>query len=209
MTRTQTNSKTIQFAGSCLFASGLVFLLFTTIAEAIYPNYSVGSDALSALGAIGTDTFLLWNSQLFVSGVLWLSGMYFLFYKSELRSFIRRTNLVGILYLLPAVGAIIVSLFQENSTIGFVGGHNLLHIIGAFTAFAFGGISAIYAYKLTKGPFRYFSVLLGVITLISIPLFLYSAASVYGLTERLIVYPSIVWEICFGTYLMALNRDLF
>jgi hypothetical membrane protein len=198
----------MRISGSLLLCSGLVFFIFNTVAEGIYPNYSVASNALSDLGAIGTNTFFLWNGQLFVSGVLLLLGMYFLFYKSQFRLNIGRANLVGILYMLPAVAAIIVSLFQENSVVGSVGGHNLLHGLGAIIAFVCGGISAVYAYRLTKAPFRYFSIVLGIITLVFVPLFLFSNASISGLTERLVVYPFILWQICFGTYLLSMHSGM-
>ena len=167
--------------------------MFNTIAEGLYPNYSVATNALSDLGAIGANTFWIWNAQVFVFGAVLLSGMYLLFYKSQLRLHVGRANLVGTLYVLPGVGAILVSLFQEGSAFP------LLHGIGAILAFLFGGISAVYSYRLIKGPIRYFSVILGIITLVSIPLYVSSAASISGLTERLIVYPYVLWLVCFGT----------
>jgi hypothetical membrane protein len=46
--------------------------VFNTIAEGLYPNYSVATNALSDLGAIGANTFWIWNAQVFVFGAVLL-----------------------------------------------------------------------------------------------------------------------------------------
>lgn len=201
MSTIEGNRSRIVLAGSLLVAGGLVFLLFNTVAEGLYPNYSVASDSLSALGYIGANTSLLWNVQLFVTGLLLFFGMYILFYKSQFRYGARRSKLTGILFLVLPVGAIIVSLFQGNSVLG------VLHGIASFAAFIFSGVSAIYAYRFTGVPFRYFSLVLGIVTLVMIPVFIISPhnvpGSISGMLERLIVYPIFLWVITFGSYLMA------
>jgi hypothetical membrane protein len=40
-------------AGALLLSSGIIFVILNTIAESIYPNYNIGTNALSDLGAIG------------------------------------------------------------------------------------------------------------------------------------------------------------
>jgi hypothetical membrane protein len=184
-----------------LLAAGLCFFLFNTIAEGLYPDYSVASNALSDLGAIGATTEYLWNGQIFVTGLLGLLGMYLLFFKSSWGTgVVRRRNLVGVLYLLPGIGTIVVSLFPENSV-------PVVHAIGALVSFVTGGLSAVYAYRLTEAPFRYFSAVLGLICLVSLPVFLTSNSADFGLTERLVVYPFVLWFVGFGSYLMALKIE--
>lgn len=180
-------------AGIFLISSGIVFTIFNTIAEAIYPAYSVRTDALSDLGALGRSTTLLWDGQLFVCSALSFAGLYLLVYRSSISEFLEG-RAVRILYLLPPVGSFIVSLFPENSILA-------LHTLGTFIVFVFGAISAIYAFKFTKSPFRYFSLLLGVISLVAIPLLADSSLLGFGGMERLVVYPYIVWGIAFGSYL--------
>jgi hypothetical membrane protein len=180
-----------------LLASGLVFFLFNTLAEGIYPGYSVATDALSDLGSIGAPTSLLWDGQVFVTGVLILLGMYFLFYKSEWgRGIGNKRRLVGVVYLLPGIGIILVSLFPDNFVF-------VIHAIAALVVFVLGGVGAIYAYRLTRPPFRYFSVALGVISLASVPLWFASDPATSGLIERLVVYPYVLWLACFGCYFLA------
>jgi hypothetical membrane protein len=182
-------------SGSFLLASGIIFFIFNTIAEGIHPSYNVGTNALSDLGALGSSTRFLWNGQLLVSGVLSLIGMYLLFFRSSWALNIGRRKIVCILYLLPPIGTITVSLFPENYILS-------IHTTAAFVVFIVGAISAIYAYRFTRRPFSYFSVLLGVISLISIP---FLGLPNFGLVERLVVYPFVIWGIAFGSYLLALS----
>lgn len=192
------NDLETKISGSLLFLSGLVFFVFNTISESLYPNYDPKTNALSDLGAVGAPTRYLWDGQLLVSGVVGLVGIYLLFYRSNWGSGVRRRRLTGIFYFLPAVGMTIVSLFPENYNI-------LVHTLGAFLTFLFGGVSAVYAYRLTKPPFRYLSVILGLITLIS-TFALGSAETIgFGLVERLVVYPFGIWSVAFGIYLMGLS----
>ena len=196
----------VRIAGSLLLAGGVVFLLLNTVAEGLYPDYSVASNSLSELGYIGANTSLFWNSQLLLAGALLFSGMYVLFYRSQFRQGVGRANLTGILFLVLPVGAIIASLFQGNSAL------SVLHDIGSFMAFIFGGISAIYAYRLTGAPFRHFSLVLGIITLVMIPVYIASPhnvpGSISGMLERLIVYPYFFWAISFGGYLISSQGGL-
>ncbi len=187
-------------AGSFLVGSGLVFFLFNTIAEGLYHSYSVAKNALSDLGAIGASTNILWNGQLFVTGVLLFVGMYLLFYRTtwELGT-IKRRNLLAIVYLLPGVGTIVVSLFPENSIL-------VIHGTAALVVFILGAVGAMYSYRLVHPPLRHFSVVLGIISLVSIPIFLAGGPSFLGLMERLVVYPFMLWLISFGSYLIALEE---
>ncbi len=193
---TDTDLRLVRIAGSCTLAGGLVFMLFNTIAEGLYPNYNVGTDALSALGYLGSNTALLWSGYVLAAGLLALSGMYLLFYRSQFRLGLGRAKWVGLLFMLPGAGTILVSLFPANSGLGS------LHLIGALIAFIFGGLSAVYAFKLTSAPFRYFSVVLGAAILVALVVS-FVPTGVYGLLERLVVYPYILWAVAFGSYLLA------
>ncbi len=188
-------AKNTRRAGALLLSGGIIFTVFNTIAEAVYPNYSVRTNALSDLGALGHSTSILWDGQLFVGGVLSIIAMSILVFRSSLSEFVPGKP-VKILYLLPSVGTIIVSIFPENTILA-------VHSIGALIAFVFGGVSAIYAFKFTKSPFRYFSILLGVISLAAIPLLGDSSLIGFGGMERLVVYPYVIWGMTFGAYLTA------
>jgi hypothetical membrane protein len=183
-----------KIAGALLLSSGIIFTIFNTIAESIYPNYNVGTNALSDLGAVGQSTRYLWDGQLLATGILTFFGMWILVFKSSFSP--RIAYPAKILFLLPAVGSILVSLFPENTILA-------IHTFAAFVTFLTGGLSAIYTYRFTASPFRYFVVILGAISLIAVPLLGSHPLVGFGGIERLVVYPVIIWGMALDSYLMA------
>ncbi|HZW57441.1 MAG TPA: DUF998 domain-containing protein [Nitrososphaerales archaeon] len=182
-----------------MLSAATIFVIFNTIAEGSFPDYNTGTNALSNLGAIGSPTRSLWDGQLFIVGVLGTLGMFILFRSPALK--INNKSLTSIVYLLPNVGSILVALFPEN----FI---PIVHAPAAFMVFIFGGISAVYAYRFTSAPFRYFSVLMGITALASIVATIIGAPLGFGLLERLIVYPYVIWGLAFGAYLMSLPIEI-
>ncbi len=182
-------------AGLLLSLSGVIFILANHIAESVYPGFSVSANTLSDLGATGNNTTLFWDSQLLVAAVLWLLGMYFFLRMNK------RGKSVWILFLLAPVGQLVVSLFPENTIL-------VIHSVGALLAFVTGGLSAIYAYKLTRKPFAYLSFSLGAVSLISLVFFLSGMDLGLGPggMERMVVYPLALWLVALGGHLMALYR---
>ncbi len=182
-------------AGLLLSLSGVIFILANHIAESIYPGFSVNANFLSDLGATGNNTTLFWDSQLLVAAVLWLLGMYFFLRMNK------KGKSVWILFLLAPVGQLVVSLFPENTIL-------VIHSVGALLAFVTGGLSAIYAYKLTRKPFAYLSFSLGAVSLISLVFFLSGMDLGLGPggMERMVVYPLALWLVALGGHLMALYR---
>jgi hypothetical membrane protein len=181
-------------AGALLLLAGTVNIIFNMISEGAYPGYSLGSNALSDMGAIGSPTFLLWNGQLLVTGVLSFMGVIIFLRSSSLP--IPNTRIAWFLYTMPPLGSIVVSLFPENSILA-------IHAVGAFMVFIFGGLGSIYAYRFTKPPFRYLSVLLGAVSLLAMSLFGIPSVVGFGVAERLVVYPFNIWTISFAGYLMS------
>ena len=77
-------------------------------------------------------------------------------------------------------------------------------------AFIPGPIAAILSYRMIKSQFRYFAVLLGVLSLLGVVNEFGAYNSAFsqqtlgpGGWERVIVYPLLVWLIGFGSYLLA------
>lgn len=72
-----------------------------------------------------------------------------------------------------------------------------------------GGVAAVLAHKVTAAPFRYISVVLGVVALVSVILGLFFlewrfvAALGVGGIEWWIVYPVVLWLAIFGGYMMG------
>jgi len=175
-------------AGALLFVGGSEFVVGMMVAEAAYPGYSISRNAISDLGA--GPTALIFNSSIILFGVMMLVSGYFI-----QRAF-RKPAITSIL-ILTAIGVTGVGLFPEDIP--------LIHEIVSLTAFLFGGVFAIAACRILKPPLSYFSVMMGLITLLA--LFLFAAGQFLGLglggMERVIAYPILLLAIGFGGYLIG------
>jgi hypothetical membrane protein len=183
-------------AGALLFVGAVIFIIGLNVAEQLYPGYSVSLNSISDLGATcrGTTCHIvqpsatIFNSSIFLSGVLILSSAYFI-----RREF--RTRVLPAFLALSGIGAIGVGIFPEYT------GH--LHLAAACIAFVFGGLSAIAAYTIEKPPLRYLSVLLGIVTLTAFVLGPFHDLGLGpGGMERMVAYPFLLWGLGFGGYLM-------
>jgi len=63
-----------------------------------------------------------------------------------------------------------------------------------------GGITILYLMSFLRGGLRYFSLVMGVLSLIALVLFVNRTPTPLGIggMERLIVYPQLIWTIAFG-----------
>ena len=176
-------------AGVLFLFGSTQFLLAMLIAEGSLPTYRVSQQAISELG-VG-PTALLFNASVILLGVSTLAAGYFY----------HRTHQVlwlTILFFVTGIGPIGVGLFPENT--------GLPHGIFALLAFLFGGLVAILSSFRTRPPFRYISILLGVVGLVALALFTarqYGGIG-FGGMERMIAYPVLFWEIAFGGYLLSM-----
>jgi hypothetical membrane protein len=192
------NSKTL--AGILFFMSSAWFTISLMICESIAPNYSMNTNSISDLGTIG-ESSLLFNSSIFMVGLLNVVGGY-LFYQSH------QKRSVLAMFVLAGIGAIGVGVFTLDSPTG-------LHGLFALTAFLFFNLQAILVVQLITGPLRPISIVLGLAGLAYIVIMFVSDSSLidlfgpigHGGTERMIVYPSIIWLIAFGGYLMGQERS--
>jgi len=185
-----------------MFVGAAQFLVGMLLAEALYPGYSISGNYISDLGAycngvfpnagvcvIYQPTSNIFNTSVFLLGVLLVIAAYFLRRPNRMKAF-------SVLVLLTGIGAMGVAIFPETNPIA--------HEITSDIAFLFAGLSAIWGYRLAKPPMSYFSVILGVVNLVAIVLF--TANVLFGLgvggMERMIVYPVVVWAIGIGGYFM-------
>lgn len=188
-----------KIAGGLFFVGSAQFVVFMIIAEAIYPNYSVSANFISDLGVWGQPSAAIFNPSITLSGLLTLGGAFFLQKILGKRRF-------SFFVALSGLGALLVGFFPENTVI--VSGIPVVHSIAALIAFVFGGLAAVTSYSITKPPFRYISVILGGLSFLALVLFLSSYTTGFlglgpGGLERMIVYPSAIWTMGFGGYLMA------
>jgi hypothetical membrane protein len=191
-------------AGTLLFIAATQFILIITIAEALYPRYSVSANYISDLG-VGPSA-IIFNTSVFLLGLLILTGTYLQRHNPNLKT-------QNVLLLLMAVGAMGVGVFTKDYT--------LAHGAVASTAFFLAGLSAIASSKVLKKPFSLISITLGAITLAALALFSAGIVTSGSLTnteafdssfylglgpggmERMIIYPTLMWLAGFGGHLIT------
>lgn len=170
------------------------------LAETQYPSspgYSIANNAISDLGAtcgngvcaIYQPSAVIFNSSVFLLGVLLIIGAYFL-NRGKYR-------VLSILTVLSGIGAVGVGLFPENT--------GSLHVVVSLIVFLFGGLSAIASSNYSRLPLSFFSVILGLVTLLALVLYgsgIYLGLGLGGM-ERMIAYPALIWVTGFGAYLMG------
>lgn len=188
-------------AGVAIFAGAVQYSIGLILAEIYYPNYSVSMNAVSDLGAtcttsgcvINQPASTIFNSSVFLLGLLVLVGAYFLQRAFHWKPATAMIALAGI-------GALGVGLFPETSGVW----HGLFSLI----VFLFAGLSAVVTARFQRKPMSYFSVILGLVTLVA--LVLYVGGNYLGLgaggMERMVVYPVLVATIAFGGHLMAIDE---
>jgi hypothetical membrane protein len=175
-------------AGTLILVGAVQFVVGMVVAEVLYDGYSAANNYISDLG-VGPSA-LIFNSSVFLFGLTVVVASYYLW-----RIF--KEKLVAILFLLAGIGAMGVGIFPES--------FELIHPIVSLIAFLFGGLSAIFAYKLEKFPLNYISVIMGLIALLALALFI--TQNFLGLgkggMERMVAYPIVLWAISFGGYLIG------
>lgn len=191
-------------AGVLFFIAVTQFTLGLTIAEALYPGYSVHDNYISDLG-VGPSS-IIFNSSVFLLGLLSLVATYFLRHSPNFRT-------VNMLLLLMAIGAMGVGVFTKDFT--------LAHGAVSSMAFFFGGLSAIASFKVLKKPLSLISIVLGAMTLGALALFSSGMVASGSVTsteahdsifylglgpsgmERMIVYPLLIWLAGFAGHLVT------
>ncbi len=174
-----------KIAGYLILVGVSEFLLLMLIAEFLYPGYSVSHNYISDLG-VG-KTAIIFNTSIIIMGLLIIIAS-ILIRNTVKPSFATYT------ILLTGLGAMFVGIFPETT--------GTPHLISALIAFLFGGISSILTSVYER---NYFWTALGLITLVSLALFIsksYEGLGPGGM-ERLIVYPELIWGISFGTKLLS------
>lgn len=182
-------------AGLLFFLSSAWFMTSLMIGEAVAPGYSMNTNSISDLGTISQSS-LLFNTSIFVVGIMNICGGYLYFQSHQKRSVLAMFTIAGI-------GAMGVGIFTLN-TPG-------LHGIFALIAFLFFNLQAIAVAGILSRPLKHISVVLGLIGLAYIVVMFVSDSGIidlfgplgHGGTERMIVYPSIIWLTVFGGYLMG------
>ncbi len=187
-----------RLAGLALFVLSAGFLTVIMLGASMVPGYDMGAAAISDLGA-APETALLFNTTLLVVGVLNIAGAALLLGGGH--------ALLTAVFIVAGIGAVGAGVFP----LGHGGPHGLFALL-AFLAF---NLEAIGVATLVRGPMRVVSLLAGAAGLLFVALMVIGDggnAAAFGVighggTERMIVYPAMLWMLAFGGSLMAGPAD--
>ena len=187
----------LRVAGLLLLLLAAGFLTVITLGGSIAPGYDYAGGAISDLGVI-PETAVLFNATLLAVGLLNIAGGY-LFYRWHGRSWILVTFVVA------GIGAIGAGLFPLST--------GNFHGLSALAGFVFFNLEALAAATVLPRPMNVISAGAGLIGLVFVVLMAigdagYSAAFGaigHGGTERMIVYPVMLWLLVLGGYLIAVG----
>ena len=185
--------------GFLLFLLAAQFMTVIMLAASMVPGYDYAAAAISDLGRL-PETALLFNVSLIAVGALSVVGGY-LFFRSHGRMWLLA------LYVLAGIGAAGAGVFPL--------GTSDLHSIFALLAFLFFNLLAIGTGAVLSGPMRWLSFVAGLVGMVFVVLMVIGdsgntaafGAIGHGGTERMIVYPVMLWMLAFGGYLMAARAD--
>ncbi len=190
-----TSSTGLRLTGVLLFTLAAQFMTVIMLGPSIAASYDIRGGAISDLGVIA-ETRLLFNASLLVVGALnVVAGA--LLYRRFANAWI-----LG-LFVVAGLGAAGAGVFPLDS-----GGPHGLFALLAFVAF---NLEAIAVATTLTGPMRVLSGFAGVVGLVFVVLMAIGDAGNpgafgpigHGGTERMIVYPAMLWMLAFGGYLMA------
>lgn len=174
--------------GLLVFLGSGQFLMAMLVCEGALTTYVVSSQAISDFG-VG-PTAVLFNSSIILLGLLIIAAGY-LYHR------VHGVWWITVPFVLSGIGPVGVGLFPETLLVP--------HSIFALISFVFGGLNAILISTRVRPPFRYVSILLGVLGLAALGLFLAGqyAGIGFGGMERVIVYPVLFWGLGLGGYFMS------
>ena len=188
-----------QLAGLCFLLLAAQFMTVIMLAAAMVPDYDFNAAAISDLGVF-PETSLLFNASLFVVGILNILGGY-AFYRYHGQRWLFATFAIAGL---GAVGTALVPLNVSD-----------VHGLFALVAFLFFNLQAIGTATRLDGAMRALSIVAGVLGLAFVVVMAIGDGGNtavfgpigHGGTERMIVYPVMLWMVAFGGYLLGTRAD--
>ncbi|MGH9918352.1 MAG: hypothetical protein ACRD6W_05730 [Nitrososphaerales archaeon] len=212
------NRRQVDLAGALLSIGAIWTILSIVVAESLTPGYNVSTEAMSGLGVpyfsgicntiAACVTPIQPASAVFVfsaflNGTFLILSGYILRRVTSHRLFGLAVAVWGVAQFL--VGVSYIPIYLGAVSAGSVYAARDLHAVVAYIIFVLPPTTAVSTYRFTKGPFKYFGVVLGVVALVALVLWRTGndLGLGYGGMERMIVYPFELWAIGFGAYLMG------
>ncbi|MHC1710204.1 MAG: DUF998 domain-containing protein [Methanomassiliicoccales archaeon] len=183
-----------ELAGILLFAAIVQFALLANISQILYEGYSLKDTLLSDLGVWEQPSALLFNTSLVMFGILGMGVGIVLWPDKKL-------NFIPLLFVLCGIGMLIMAAFPI--TIEWA------HDVGAFLSFVLIAVAALCCYWTFSGPFRYVSLILGIVgffTEITYKTEIYFGLGAAG-SERMIVFPLFFWMAAFAAVLFFSDEN--
>ena len=185
----------VRLAGFFLFLLATQFMISIMLAASMAPGYDIRGGAISDLGVIH-ETAVLFNGTLLAVGILNALGGYLLFHA-------RGSSWIVVIFGLAGVGAAGAGLIPLD--------HGDIHGVFALVAFVGFNLEVIGCAWMVSGPMRWLSLVAGLTGLAFVVVMVIGDlgnAAVFGLlghggTERMIIYPAMLWILGFGGYLMG------
>jgi hypothetical membrane protein len=189
-------------ASALFFIAAAQLVLGITIAEAMYPGYSISGNYISDLGT--GPSAVIFNSSIFLLGLLVATGAYLLRPTTAFKT-------ANICLFLMAGGAMGVGIFTQD--------YVYLHSPFALVAFFFGGLAPLASARFLGRPASLLSIAMGALSLGALALFsagIITSGSMIsdiahdsvfylglgpGGMERMILYPALAWLAGFGAFL--------
>jgi len=192
-----------KIAGIVLMLSCIQFFMAVSLSETQYPGYSTAKNTLSSLG--GTlppvePSATIFNISMFLLGILALGAVYLILKSGGCRLF-------SACLLISGVGALGVGLFPSYSPFA--------HTIFTFLTLFFGSLAVLFSYRLGLNiPMVIVSIIMGIV-----PFGIIMGTLIFGFdnvlieylglggTERIVVYPLILYFTGLGGYLASRGED--
>jgi hypothetical membrane protein len=185
-----------------LIVGPLMFVLVTLIEQALRPGYTPLSNAISDLGV---DTNGWSYSWMFTVSIIVLGLLTFVSAYALSRVLGKPARRGTILFGLSGVGSIGVGIFNEDAYL-------LPHSIFALDAFITSALALLFlapALASRWAPvYARFSRVGGTVSLVALALFLLGVGGItyFGLFERLVVAPGLLWSLIIGVHLWHAPR---
>lgn len=185
--------------------AGVAILMGIITAEALFTfPYSTANNTISDLGStwqpgdqVREPSATIFNWTMILTGLMIAAAA----------TVTRRTigsRALTISLTLLGVFIFLVGIFPGNEINGSPDTSGV-HPVVALLTFLSGGVAAILAGRVTRAPFRYISIALGVVALLSIALsgWLGDTKLGSGGIERWVAYPIVLWLVAFGAYVLG------
>jgi hypothetical membrane protein len=199
------DTRSLRLSGTLMVCAGVAILMGIITAEALFPGaYNTSQNQISDLGStwnpggiVKEPSATIFNATMLVTGLMIAASAGLLYRATARRG-------LGIAVGALGLGILLVGIFHGEMVNGHFSSAGV-HPIVAMVAFIAGPTAALLSSRIIRGPFGLVAAALGLVGLISVLLSgpLGDTGLGEGGIERWIAYPTVLWLVAFGGYLLA------